>query len=204
MSFDDNPRSTEDHDLLVIPKLGELQRVLVAKRPWEDGRPQGPGGTYVGLEPVSAPEEPGNRKALSVARPEGDRLSGPAFAAMPVKPEPASSFYTCFLVNGDNVRFQNDWTAAEWNDFPGAADAEQPNWRPVDFEMLIGAQQGVVFHLTVSGGKHQLERVQNLGNEAEIWTQLRAGVVAGRVRYLGHPRNPGAILPLVNVTALQL
>ena len=55
----------------------------------------------------------------------------------------------------------------------------------------------------VDDGKGVCEPVASLSEEAEIWTQLRSGVVAGQVRYEHHPTEAGRIVPIVNVTALQ-
>lgn len=200
-----HPRKTEDHDLLFIPREGKLQRILVDKRPWAQGHPVP--STHTGqietVEKPSAPDDAGYRKAMSIAAPGGDLTRGPALACMPIRPEPATSYYTCFLVDGNNVNFRNPWTSAQWNDEPDPNDlAEGVDWGEASFEVLLGAGRGRVYHLHVEGGKPQLRQV-DLEFEGEIWIQLRSGLVAGRVKYFRHPGGSPKVVPLINVTALN-
>jgi hypothetical protein len=208
-------RDTEDHDLLFIPRQPRgaprsLQRIGVDKRRWDrdstiDNGEKNKGGHVVEVQPPSSPDDPGFRKAMSIAEPGGDQSRGPAFACMPIRPEPASSFYTCYLVDGNNVNFRNAWTKSGWNDQPGDDDTDAPEaWGPANFEVLIAGTRGRVYHLDVRNGKTANFEEVNLGLEGEIWIQLRSGVVAGRVQYYKHPSGSPKVLPLVNVTALQL
>jgi hypothetical protein len=164
------------------------------------------------------PQDLGARKVLSVAYPGGLRESdrGPAFAILPVKPDPgSSSFPTCFVVNVNHLKTPNLWTAEEWNDGPSGPDFATPAHND-DFEVLLAAPRGKVFRLKITGlsdwegvcqlpqGRGEIECVQ-LGNQAEIWAQLRNGCIAGRVAYHETIPDNGAsrrILPLVNITAL--
>jgi hypothetical protein len=151
--------------------------------------------------------DPGYRKVMSIARPSGEKddKRGALLACMPVRPEPATSFYTCYLVNGDNAKFKNDWTAAEWNEEPDAVADQAGPWRSKTFEVLLAGPQGSVFHLAVNDGKASWNEV-DLSLEAEIWTQLRSGVVVGLVKYVNHPDDHdqgGRVLPIFNLTAVS-
>jgi hypothetical protein len=208
----DNPRNTQDHDLLFIPRAPQdptrpLQRIRVKKRTWTGNTPnvdptEPTGGQVITVEPPSRDDDPGYRKALSIAQPSGATDRGPAFACMPIRPEPATSFYTCFLVNGNNVRFRNPWTESGWNDQPDSPDdVRTGQWGDASFEALIAGSQGRVYHLTVTNGRPAMAPV-DLALEGEIWIQLRSGVVAGRAEYVNRPGGR-KILPLINVTALS-
>jgi len=208
----DHPRDTQDHDLLFIPRSGRdpsrpLQRIRVDKRIWNGDVPQNAsatGGEAVTVERPSAPDDPGFRKTLSIADPGGDQSRGPAFACMPIRPEPATSFYTCYLVDGNNVRFRNSWTKSGWNDQPiDPSEGEPDDWGPSSFEALVAGSRGRVYHLVVTNGIPASMNEVDLAYEGEIWVQLRSGVVAGRAQYYRHPQEPGRVLPLFNVPALS-
>lgn len=209
------------HDVLVFPRRGAVQPpeyyrfpvVKQAEGAFDIGQFCDPPERW-GLSDI------GQRRVWSIAHPHelgADRATrrGPAFAAMPVKPEPgAASYVTCYLINVENIDNPNLWTVEEWNDGPLGPDFRTPQ-HPESFEVLLAFPWGRVFHLRLedaelpdtieltvktAGGKPRvvgtLEQVK-LQQETEVWSQLRSGTVAGRVRWKQR------VVPLVNVTALE-
>jgi hypothetical protein len=146
----------EDHDVLIFPNPGivgtaECYRIPVVKedQPAHDRRR----GEFV-LPPERWDLRAfGQRRALSIARPhhaDGGEPRGPAFAVLPIKPEPASvSAGTCYLINAENFTSPNLWTVEEWNDDPLGEDYLTPQ-HPEAFEVLIAAPWGKVFHLKIA------------------------------------------------------
>jgi len=189
-------RDSEFHDILVIPKRGHrLQQVEVEKA---KGANQGKYKAFA-TPPL---DEAGHRKVLALAGVNSDRGAG--FSTLPIKEEPASSFWTCFLINAENLNFRNAWTAAEWNDDPGGP-TERGIWGTPDFEVLVAGPRGSVYLVRKVGNAAPVVSPVDLRFEGEIWTQLRSGLVAGRVKYYRYPDTPGGkVVPLVNVTALAV
>lgn len=239
------PVDAEFHDVLVIPPLRkdgsrviereEFYRFPVVKVD-QAGRdaPQAAGeppadrrtGTYSDLPEVWSHNDIGQRKVFAIAHPDvmdnegrahGSR--GPAFAIMPVKPEPGSSSCAfCYLINAQQVLSPNAWTAEEWN-APGGPDFEaEANANKTEAEVLLALPRGIVLRLratnldnldafpsptkiatvTEHGVTYEIEPIA-LNNEAEIWSELRNGCIAGRVFHRGRAR----VIPLLNVTSLM-
>lgn len=223
------PDDSEFHDVLVIPPKrrdggtvipdGQFYRFPVVKVD-----PPGSGtsraGKYGARPELWDRSDMAQRKIAGIASPEGEgtRL-GPAFAVVPIKPEPGSSSCGwCYLVNAKNLISKNAWTAEEWS-APGAPDlegAETANAK--ELEVLLALSRGIVVRFRASnldaldpfpgavepasvtkhGVTYEIEPVR-LNNESDIWTQLRNGSIAGRARYHQGKR----IVPLVNVTSLM-
>lgn len=193
------------HDVLVIPADGELHRM----RANQEAKPGE--AAY-----VEAPERPGwdsagFRKVMAIAQgtisTSGDSLAkepaGAGFAVMPVKPEPTTSSMTCFLINANNLRIENDWTAAEWNDEPVAGEQQELAWSPDEFDAYLAGPQGKVFWVHHRGGGGDegvttIKELKSLASESDVWGALRNGVIAGRV----YSNALGKIVPLLNLTAL--
>lgn len=186
----------EKHDLLLITPKGEYHRFPV-ETAGDDS------GSF-----VRAPTRPdmaaaGSRKILNLARRgHGDSRRGPAFALLPVKPEPAGSACgLCYLVNAENLRAHNPWVSAAWND---SAIADAPASAEADeFEVLIAGPAGKVYHVQKHADAEQpsVRRV-DMSGESEIWSQLRNGCIAGAAEYTHHPAREPRVVPLVNVTSL--
>ncbi|HET9956016.1 MAG TPA: hypothetical protein VFQ61_16030 [Polyangiaceae bacterium] len=231
-----DPKDKLDHDVLVFPRTGVVEewqyfRIPVVKQ----ARELSDGTTIRAGQFVSAPEkwdlsDHGERRVLSTARPqhygnedERSAARGPAFALLPVKPDPSSaSFPTCFLINVQNLDSPNLWTVEEWNDGPGGPDYPTPQ-HPNEFEALVAGPRGAVFRLKITNvdawrpgtqplpnGLGEIEAV-DLANESEIWGQLRNGCIAGRALFQDTSTNKREnkhrpqkrVIPLVNITALQ-
>jgi hypothetical protein len=164
-----------------------------------------PDGSYAKSEWLDV-RDSGARKLYNIARPSADagEPRGPAFAVLPIRPDPASQFGTCFLMNTENLVLGNPWTAADWDAFEADGFAPPPplaagGWPDGDFELLVAAAQGKVFHVRRAEGHTAVSEV-DLHTEPEIWAQLREGVVVGTVKY----EEIGRILPIVNVTSLKV
>jgi hypothetical protein len=235
------------HDVLVIPPPDiinddEFFRLPVVK---SEQANQGQAedidarkGIYVDPPELLDSYDYAQRKVLSASRPQdwGPRewiakARGIAFGTLPVKAEPAAtSCGACYLVDAQNLRFSNAWTAEEWNavdgvpDLPSDATASLPK-----FEVLIAGPRGKVFYLRVNlaregdgsdlwpaggppvdlGGARGDIECLDLRYETEIWNQLRNGAVAGRVLIRKKARTARPELratisttPLVNITSL--
>jgi hypothetical protein len=239
-------RLIEHHDVLLVPPKGVLHGDQVFRFPVnKTGNPSGHSLEEAGSPPPkgvstnevtragiydSPPEvldaydySQRNVRAIAEQRrtleDEGAER-GPAFATLPVKPEPAAtSLGLCYLINTRNLNFRNAWTAEEWNDVPGGPDLEPaPGVDDDGFEVALAAPQGKVLLLRIDGLRalrhHRAARVEiakgaslsiesvDLGHQIEVWNQLRNGCVAGRVLYRranGH----SDVVPLVNITALS-
>ncbi len=235
------PADTEFHDVLLIPpprKDGtpvvepeEFYRFPVIKSeqlaPGElRGGERLKTGTYSNQPELWDRDDTGQRKVLGIAHPQrvysegGSKDNrGPAFAVMPVRPEPgASSCAFCYLVNAQNVLSPNAWTAEEWN-APGGPDlVAEAHANQTEAELLLALPRGLVVSIRATGldnldefpdkveparvTKHgvtyEIEPVR-LNNETEIWSELRNGCIAGRVLHRQRER----VIPLLNVTSLM-
>lgn len=220
--------SVKDHDLLVFPGSKTLNKWEYFRVPVTKQTSTGPTLRRAG-EFNDPPEkwdllDHGERRVLNVATPAPDAANadarGPAFALLPVKPDPGSaSFPTCYLINVDQLQNPNLWTVEEWNDGPDGPNFPTPP-HPNGFEVLIAGPRGKVFRLLIT----DLDRWKNetqpftygevedvsLKHEPEIWQQLRNGCIAGRVQLneLSHElKQKGSakprVVPLVNITALD-
>lgn len=157
-------------------------------------------------------EYPGRRKVMNLAQsgPE-DSGRGTGFSILPMRPDPASSQMSCYLINPHNLRDVNPWTVAEWSQAEDEKD-EGLRWREDPsvfespaFELLLAGPMGEVYFVrkNADGGAtiDQLSK-QSLARESELWHQLRNGMVAGSVSYAGHPDEPGRAVAVVNMTAV--
>lgn len=199
-------RPPEAHDVLLIPRLLPVQLA---------GQPK-PGsgmlkmsvkesGDYEASIPLSV-EDAGGRKAYSVARPSDDY--GPAFAVLPIRPEPGTQSDTCYLINTENLFLPNPWTATDWDALPPEGEQENPgpaaaqnqpdpeSWREDGFDLLVAGPRGRVFRVRCDGHRGQVEEIA-LAQESELWAQLREGLIVGTAKH------DNEILPIVNVTSLN-
>ncbi len=238
------PVETEFHDVLVIPpkradgsavtQPEEFYRFAVIKRDQAsaaeeqaNGKPPiKRRGNYYDEPELWNQRDTGQRKVFNIANPERDdgagqqgQARGPAFAIMPVKPEPsASSCAFCYLVNAQDVLAPNAWTAEEW-DAPGGDDLSAgPHANATEAEALLALPRGIVLRIKATGLENldvlpnevQPATVDHLGvtyeiepvrlnNETEIWSQLRNGCIAGRVYH----RKRNRVIPLLNLTSLM-
>lgn len=191
-------RPTNRHDVVIVPDLSpdaEAGEPPIYRVKHEQ---------YLQPDYRLRPGQRGFRKLRNAATAGAERgtLRGPAFAVLPTKEDPVSQFGTCYLINAKNLNAGNPWTWAPWNDGPGGADeAFNVNpwvWNDDGFEVLLAGPGGLVFHVSKPPhGRPEIERV-DLEGEAEIWSALRSGTVAGRVRWAAKER----VIALVNVTAL--
>ena len=211
MSNDSNhnaPEGAELHDILMVNPEGELFQFEVDKQSSSEEL-----GRYTEQPKTHRFDAPGKRKVMSVARTYDNgkpRKRGPALSTMPVREEPGSSAMYCYLLNGDNIKFENPWTEGGWNAQrelkglpPGGPAAPQ-------LEVLLAGPNGKVFYvrldceaegISVNNQSVSLKEVE-LGQEMETWSLLRNGCVAGTTEYYNHPSNEPKVLPLVNVTGL--
>lgn len=225
------------HDVLFVPlrkvdgapvlQSGEMFRFPVIRDDQQvnQGEPPPPSGARG--EFVDPPEkldmyDYAQRRVLSNGYPQdwGDLAKtdkrGPAFATIPVKPEPgATACGACYLINAENLSFRNAWTQEEWNslgapDLPAAPSADDPT-----LDVLLAGPQGMVFeiHLTLdewrpghsqaitrNGVKCGEVRCLDLRYETELWQQLRNGLVVGRVQLNRNEQ----VMALVNVTSISV
>jgi hypothetical protein len=210
---DTSPTRSVHHDVLVINPNHELYRFNVQKT--DSGRK----GEYVGVE-YQGSGAPGYRKVTHIARKGADESPrGAAFATLPVKEEPASSFMCCYLVNSENLTYRNVWTQAEWNDAPNTGgDGLMHEAHDRDIRLLVAEHGGRVLYLNIP--KEQLANAEagwelgpvedgsgaglkpislkaiSLKDNPEIWNLLRNGCVAGSAVYRD------AETPLLNLTSL--
>ena len=205
-----SPTRSVHHDVLVINPNHELYRFNVRKT--DVGRV----GEYLNVEYLGA-GAPGHRKVMHIARKgPAERPRGAAFASLPVKEEPASSFMCCYLINAENINYRNVWTQAEWNDGPDTDD-EGPLHEASDrdIRLLIAEHGGRVLCLNIPKGKlpeaetgWMLTPVPKgyqgtpdlaaipLRSNPEVWNLLRNGCIAGSATYSQQDT------PLLNLTAL--
>jgi len=201
-------RPPEAHDLLIIPKL----------RPENAGAADTPSGLlrlsvkqdghFEESTPLSV-QDKGGRKAYNIARP--GQGYGPAFAVLPIRPEPGTQSDTCYLINTENMFLPNPWTAADWDVLPpegveGAAatqggeppaDPDAARWRPDGFDLLVAGPRGKVFRVQCDGSLGTVTPI-DLKHETDIWSQLREGLIVGTTK-----TSHGEVLPIVNVTGLD-
>lgn len=221
----------EHHDILLVPPDGVAEddqffRMPVEKPTSFDRR--GPDGHYVAPPELLDAHDYAQRSVLSVSDPAAwgppafaDLERGPAFATLPVKPEPAVAFVgICYLVNTNNLNFRNAWTAEEWIDLPGGVNLPPtPGTNATSFEALLAGPRGKVFRVHIdavdkwtpgsravaSGDSDPASKctVQcvDLREQSEIWSQLRNGAVIGRVLYRDEA-DGARVVPLVNITTL--
>jgi hypothetical protein len=187
------------HDLFIIPanqKLYHLAANLDTDR-----------AGYVQAKAVDF-ADPAFRKAMNIARLQEngqEPARGPALAILPNKPDPSTSQICCFLVNVENARAANPWTAAEWSNEPDGKneDLKEPvlNSNGV-LKVLLAGATGKVFLVELNENLEKVTRCESLdlNLEGEIYVQLRNGAVAGSAR---SSTEGGAVLPLVNVTSLM-
>jgi hypothetical protein len=204
-----SPVQSVHHDVLVINPNHELYRFNVQKT--DAGRV----GEYHSVEYLG-PGAPGHRKVMHIARKgSSERARGAAFATLPVKEEPASSYVCCYLINSENINYRNVWTQAEWNDSPGPDDDGLTfhSASDRDLNLLIAehggrvlrlhvpraafeqASQGWVLRPAEEGESPNLQAIP-LKDNPEVWNLLRNGCVAGNTLVSKKPT------PIVNVTSL--
>lgn len=185
------------HDLVVVPDLPDSQS---GEPPIYRVERQ----TYLQNEHRLSPDQRGFRKLRNTASVGVERRNrrGPAFAVLPTKEDPVSQFGTCYLINAKNLNAGNPWTWAAWNDGPRGADepfdVNPWVWPDDGFEVLLAGPGGLVFHVCKHAGDEPRSVRIELDGEAEIWSALRSGTVAGRVWWAA----AGRVIALVNVTAL--
>lgn len=217
-----HPRSSPFHDVLLIRKqFVPGQRALRFERFAIDKTT----GSYInenaGQKAPVRPDAEGYRPTMNLGTtgagtPE-DPARGPALSTLPLHPSPAaSSATTCYLVNPENLNYETAWTAEEWNDSPGGFDA--PGRVGEDkFSLMVASPAGKVYYLEkkLCGAAKRVPinhddqdftfKEIDLRGEAEIWTQLRSGCVAGRAVYEGAPGatlRSQKVIPLVNIESL--
>jgi hypothetical protein len=181
---DEAPADSPHHNVLVINQRSELYEFKVEQHGERAGQ-------YASAPELKDFRDPGYRKVQGIATAGGDDPDiGPAIATMPRKPEPASSYWTCYLVNTKHLNYENPWIAANWSasSLPTGAAVGAAARPP---ELLVAGEDGGVYHLVAT----EKDRI-SLEQHPEVWQQLRNGTVAGRVRL------DGRILPLVNVSSL--
>lgn len=173
----------------------------------------------------------GQRKGISISNPaewgpdEARALQrGPALATLPIKPEPAAtSCGICYLLDAQNLNFRNPWTAEEWSQVNPEDLPTDPMVMDEGLDVLLAGPRGKVFRVTlkIQSGERDLWPPQqrrnlpdgaghvesiDLRRQAEVWNQLRNGVVAGRVlldeRFVAEPGEVRRVVPLVNITSL--
>jgi hypothetical protein len=212
---EEHPRNSPHHDLLIINPDGVLHRLQVEKRQDHPNE-----GRYVTAPEAAHYRDAGHRKVFNIARaqafsdagsalddPPGTRNDrGPAFAMLPVKPEPASSNWTCYLINAQRLAYKNPWTQAAWNDEPDPGGPEQGSVERTapnrgDFELLVAGPAGDVF-LVRSQGKSRSVSLVDLSQEQDIWSLLRNGCVVGTAEYYNHPDGAPKVVPLVNAACM--
>jgi hypothetical protein len=196
-------RPPEAHDVLLIPRLLPLNT--------ESGPGSGmlkmsvqENGEYAASTPLGV-EDAGGRKAYSVARPSDDY--GPAFAVLPIRPEPGTQSDTCYLINTENLFLPNPWTASDWDALPPEGELQNPpqtaarndaptEWREDGFDLLVAGPRGKVFRVQWNGQTGGIEQIA-VAQESELWAQLREGLIVGTAKHQDE------ILPIVNVTSLN-
>ncbi len=186
-------------------------------------------GTYVDLPEKLDLFDYAQRRTMNVARPRewgtpSAVQRGPAFGTLPVKREPAATHcFACYLVNSENLSFRNAWTAEEWNDIAAEDLPPHPSADDDKLEVLIAGPRGKVFYLKlnleqngedvwapgdrVDFAPESFVESLNLRHEVEVWSQLRNGLVGGRVLSRrkasldGVEIDKAEFVPLVNITS---
>jgi hypothetical protein len=209
-------RPPEAHDVLLIPKL--RPRSTAAE---DTAEPTGilkmavtQDGNYEGSELLNV-RDSGGRKVYDIARPGPNH--GPAFAVLPIRPEPGTQADTCYLINTENLFLPNPWTARDWDapplegdihsDLPPdsqpaattpASDDGSSPWPAEGFELLVAGPRGKVFLVRCDGSSGSIQEI-DVSRETDIWSQLREGLIVGTVQYAAEQR----VVPMVNVTSLD-
>jgi hypothetical protein len=93
-------RNSPHHDILLVKKSGDLVRVPVNKT---EGDPDE--GRYVSVPEYPEPTDDGYRKVHTDARirDQGKKGTGPAFSTLPIRREAATSAWSCYLLNEQNL-----------------------------------------------------------------------------------------------------
>ncbi len=178
------------HDLLVIPSNKKLYRARAST----DG---------FATPTVLDFYDDDYRNVMNIAQVDEavDPPRGPAFSVLPNKPDPSTSQISCYLVSSQHLRAANPWTTEAWSSEPNPKTTGlTPDPRPRDdakvaLDFLVAGPDGTVSR--VQGGAAP-KALPNLGEESEIYGQLRNGLVAGSVWC----RQANAVLPIINITAL--
>ena len=201
-------RAPNEHDVLVINNKDQLYQFPVDR--------DGAVGEYKEPpKPIDDANANGRRKVMRAIAPRhANPKQGIAFATLPVKPEPASGHFSCYLINAQSLNYKNPWITADWT---GASDNGEPEpqpWADAKIEVLIAGGNGRVYYVHITPGANgdfapqesvsaQGEvraREVDLRNESELWQALRNGAVAGAVRYEGEQQR---VVPIVNLSSLQ-
>jgi hypothetical protein len=179
----------------MITSRGEYHRFAVETEGVDRGR-------FVATPKRPELDEDGTRKVLNLARSgDHDQRRGPAFALLPIKPEPAgSACVACYLINTENLGPSNPWVSAVWSD--GAQPIESGSIGSDDFDLLVASPGGKLYHLSKRGDAAPVAAEVELAGEPEIWQQLRNGCIAGSALFEHHPDQSARVVPLVNVTPL--
>lgn len=207
MEFDlQDQRNPLEHDILVARRHLTGRQYFKIKA----GREKGRGGVPTERAEYTTiteqlPSDPGFRAIIGLACLEGTQTSaprGPALAALPLHPDPtASASCTCYLINPENVTYETAWTTEEWTD-----QKIQPSDNPITtddaFELLVATPAGAVYLISKTKGTKVSSVPVPLELEAELWSTLRGGTVAGSVRLVSMAPGP-RVVPLVNVQALM-
>ncbi|HYQ01864.1 MAG TPA: hypothetical protein VER96_24495 [Polyangiaceae bacterium] len=212
------PPSKDDlHDIIILPKNAADPATAAAEQAVKPRvqrfRINREKGKYEEKPEDLAASIPGGRKARALGAP--DERYGPGLVLAPTRPEPAAQNGTCIIVNQENLRIRNAWTAARLDNEPpapknegvpaaaGPETAEPDEYKlrltavdtTVDFELLVASAEGKVF--LVSNNKPPRE-LADMGREGEIWYQLRNGFIVGSV----FCRELDKVIPMVNVMSL--
>jgi len=181
------------HDLLVITDGPSLFRVPVESD-----------GTGYKQVPCKVDfKDLAYRRVMRIANP-GAR--GPAFAVLPNKPDPSTSQISCYLINSENIRASNPWTKEAWNaePDPDTTPLQEPIRPAADgrLDFLVAGSSGNVFRIQFNDDDvpgTPVVDVLPLGDETEVYIQLRNGLVSGSA----HCFSAGSVLPLVNIAAIE-
>jgi hypothetical protein len=211
----EHPRNSPFHDILLIRKEfipgqrpSRLERFPVDKTT----------GAYRN-DPAAAkaavrPEGEGYRPTLNLGSTGGGTSAepsrGPALSTLPLHPSPAASSATsCYLVNPQNLRYDNAWISEEFSDPPGGYNVEGRVGED-SFSLLVATPAGKVYYIEKKEGVTDKKGLAfhevRLGFETEIWAQLRNGCVVGRVIYENAPGRKSRkdkVVPLVNIDSLN-
>ena len=208
MQFDmQDLRNPLEHDILVARRHLTGRQYFRIKA----GREQGRGGAPTERAEYTTiteqlPSDPGFRAIIGLACLEGAQTAaprGPALAALPLHPDPtASASCTCYLINPENVTYETAWTTEEWTD-----QEIQPSDNPITtddaFELLVATPAGKVYLISKTQGTTPVSsKLVRIDLEAELWSTLRGGTVAGSVRLVSEAPGP-RVVPVVNVQALM-
>jgi len=212
MQFDQQDRRNPlEHDILVArrhPTSKQYFRIKGVREIGHGGLPTERAQYTTVAEQL--PSDGGFRSIVGFAcaetqRQQGEQASaprGPALATLPLHPDPtASASCTCYLLNPENVTYETSWTTEEWSD-----QELQPTDNPIDtadhFEVLIATPAGKVYLISKEDGAEPSSRLVPLAKEAELWSALRGGTVAGSVRLVSMHDSP-RVVPVVNAQSLM-